>query len=201
MRRTVLAAWVVFAFMLQPGIGAAQSTAMTPEQVAALSPDDAQAAVDAMFDEFIDTMQSRCAGAAAGDACLNQQYESALDPAGAFTAFCRVHADNKEYRLCLVVAAESTPMVSAAGGNLEADIEWSNIDDMNNEARKQFMSAVLPKCGTRKACIIEQMVSLLLLPAPVAESCQDHGKFLNQLNCISNAIAAVVYRRALDAKT
>ncbi len=185
------------------GIGSAhaENTSMTPEQVAALSPDDAQAAVDAMFDQFIDTMQSRCTGASAGDACLNQQYEQALDPAGAFTAFCRVHADNKEYRLCLVVAAESTPMVSATGGDLEADIEWSNIDDMNNAARKQIMGAVLPKCGERKACIIERMVSLLSLPAPVAESCQDHGRFINQLNCISHAIAAAVYRRALDANS
>jgi hypothetical protein len=190
--------WVV-AWICTGQALAVDGTPVSPEHVATLSPDEARAAVDAIFDEYIAAMQARCTGAAPGDACLNEQYAASLDPAGRFASFCRIHADDKEYRFCIIIAAESTPMVASVGGNLEQDIDWSNIDDMNNAAREQFMKSVLPKCGQRKACIIERMTSLLALPPAVAESCQEHAKFVHQLNCISDALSISVYRRAIDS--
>jgi hypothetical protein len=181
-----------------PAVG---DTPVSPEHVATLSPDQARSAVDAIFDEYIAAMQTRCADAAAGDSCLNEQYAASLDPAGQFASFCRIHADDKEYRFCLIIAAESTPMIVAVGGNLEQDIDWSNIDDMNNAAREQFMESILPKCGQRKSCIIERMIALLALPPAVAGSCQEHSKFKNQLNCVSDALSISVYRRAIDSKS
>jgi hypothetical protein len=61
------------------------------------------------------------------------------------------------------------------------------------------MNAVLPRCGEDKVCIIEQMALRLNLSRFVREACQEQERFLDQLNCISDSISVIVYRRAIDA--
>lgn len=173
------------------------AAAATPEQVAALPRNQANAAVGVMVDTFIAQTNKQCAAEIVGEDCLNRRYAAALDPDHRFAAFCAAHGSELEYRLCLMVAAETAPLVIAAGGIPSTDIAWSNLDDMNNAGRKKLMGAVLPACGEEKSCIIGEMAQRLGFSRFVSESCQEHARFLDQLNCITDSISVAVYRRAL----
>lgn len=177
------------------------AAAATPEQVAALPRNQASAAVDAMVDRFIAQTNKQCAAEIVGEDCLNRRYAAAFDPYGQFGEFCAMHGNGLEYRLCLMVAAETAPLVIAAGGNPGSDIAWSNLDDMNNAGRKKLMGAILPECGEEKSCIIGEMAQRLGFSRFVRESCQEHARFLDQLNCITDSISVSVYRRALNGGT
>lgn len=169
----------------------------TPEQVAALPRSQAQKAVDAMVDAFIAQANGQCAAEVIGKDCLNRRYAAAFDPDGEFAERCAVHGSDTEFRVCLMVAAETAPLVSAAGGDPRSDIDWSNLDDMNNAGRKRLMDPVLQRCGEEKSCIIGEMAQRLGFSRFVSESCQEHARFLDQLNCITDTISVTVYRRAL----
>lgn len=175
------------------------AVAATPEQVAALPRNQASAAVDAMVDAFVAETNKQCAAEIVGQDCLNRRYAAAFDPDGQFGEFCAMHGNGLEYRLCLMVAAETAPLVIAAGGNPGSDIAWSNLDDMNNAGRKKLMGAILPECGEEKSCIIGEMAQRLGFSRFVRESCQEHARFLDQLNCITDSISVTVYRRAIAA--
>lgn len=172
----------------------------TPDQIAALPPKQASAAIDAMVDSFITQTNKQCAAELIGEDCLNRRYAAAFDPAGQFAESCAMHGSGLEYRLCLMVAAETAPLVVAAGGTPITDIAWSNLDDMNNAGRKKLMDAVLRTCGEDKSCIIGEMAQRLGFSRFVSESCQERARFLDQLNCISDSISVTVYRGAIAAR-
>ncbi|MBL9034280.1 MAG: hypothetical protein JNN33_05915, partial [Rhodospirillaceae bacterium] len=58
-----------------------------------------------------------------------------------------------------------------------------------------------PECGEEKSCIIGEMAQRLGFSRFVRESCQEHARFLDQLNCITDSISVSVYRRALNGGT
>lgn len=170
--------------------------AVTPEYVASLPRSQATAAIESMIDHYLALAIERCPGRA--DACLNEQFEAAFDQTGQLAPLCAVNGLGSEYKLCLMVAAETVPMVTAAGGNPATDIDWSDVDSTNNEARKQFADFVVTKkCGADRACIVEQMSALLDLSPAVGKSCQVHEALSDRLSCVSDAKSAAVYQRAI----
>ena len=170
--------------------------AVTPEYVASLPRRQATAAVDLLVDRYLALAIQRCPDRT--DACLSRQFETSFDQTGQLAPLCQVHPPGSEYMLCLMVAAETVPMVTAAGGNPATDIDWSDVDSTNNDARKLLADVVInEKCGSDRACIVEQVSTLLGLSPAVARSCQTHGAVSDRLGCVSDAKSAEVYQRAI----
>lgn len=178
----------------QDGVDA---TAVTPEYVASLSHDQADEAVGSMVDRVMALVFKRCPDKS--DACLGKQVASAFDPAGQLAPLCKVHDDPQEYRFCLMIAAETAPMVTAIGGNLARDIDWSDIDHVNNDARRQFGKFVIKECGADPKCVVERSATLLGLSPAVAASCRKHAQLSDQMTCLSDAKGAAVYQVAIKA--
>jgi len=172
--------------------------AATPEYVASLPRDQAAAVIDAMVDRYFNVAIARCPGRA--DPCLNEQFETAFDQAGELAPLCKVNGAGFEYQFCLMIAAETVPMVTAIGGNPATDIDWSDVDSTNNAARKPFAEFIGDgKCGSDRRCAIEQAATLLGLSPTVANSCQVHASVSDRMSCISDAKSAEVYQRALKS--
>ena len=181
--------------------GSAQQTvdaaAVTPEYVASLSHDQAEEAVGSMLDRVVALAFKRCPDKS--DSCLGEQFASAFDPAGQWAPLCEVHSAPKEYWFCLMIAAETVPMVTAAGGDLAKDIDWSDIDAMNNDAREQFAEFVEKECAGDRKCVVERSAALLDLSPAVAASCRNHAQLSDQMTCLSDAKGAAVYQMAIKA--
>jgi len=170
--------------------------AATPEYVASLPRDQATAAIDSMFDRYLDLAVERCPDRA--DTCFKEKFEASFDHAGELAPLCKVNEPLSEYNFCLMIAAETVPMVTAAGGNPATDIDWSDVDSTNNAARRQFAEfLVTKKCGSDRVCIVEQASALLELSPAVAKSCQLHPSLSDRMNCVSDAKSAEVYQRAI----
>jgi hypothetical protein len=176
---------------------AVDSAAVTPEYVASLSHKQADEAVGSMLDRVVALAFERCPDKS--DACLEKQFVSAFDPAGQFAPLCKVHDVPKEYWFCLMIAAETVPMVTAAGGDLAEDIDWSDIDGMNNDAREQFAEFVAKECADDRKCVVERSAALLGLSPVVAASCRKHARLSDQMTCLSDAKGAAVYQAAIKA--
>ncbi|WP_162916857.1 hypothetical protein [Dongia deserti] len=172
--------------------------AMTPEYIASLPRDQATAAIDSMVDRYLDLAIGRCPNRA--DACLNEQFKTSFDQTGQLAPLCKVNGLGSEYKLCLMVAAETVPLVKAAGGNLATDVNWANIDGANNEARELFARWLEDTCRGQIACFSEaQTATSLGLSSTVAQSCRVHRRLLDRLDCVSDALSAAVYQRAIKS--
>ena len=171
--------------------------AVTPEYVASLPRDQAEAAVSSIRQFYFRRALEPCPVPA--DACLGDQLEATFDQSGELSALCKVNEPQSEYNICLMVAVETVPMVTAAGGNPATDIDWSDVDSTNNAARRQFAKFIIGKCGNDDPCLVEQAATLLGLSPTVAQSCQRHGSLSDQMSCIMDAQSADVYQRALKA--
>lgn len=170
--------------------------AATPEYVASLPRDRATAVIDSMFDRYLDLAVERCPDRA--DTCFKEKFEASFDQTGELALLCQVNEPLSEYNFCLMIAAETVPMVTAAGGNPLTDIDWSDVDSTNNAARRQFAEfLVTKKCGSDRACIVEQASALLELSPAVAKSCQVHPSLSDRMNCVSDAKSAEIYQRAI----
>jgi hypothetical protein len=150
--------------------------AATPEYVASLPRDQAAAVIDSVTDRYFDVAIGRCPDRA--NPCLNEQFETAFDQSGELAPLCKVNGTGFEYQFCLMIAAETVPMVTAAEGNPATDIDWSDVDSTNNAARKQFAEFIVTKkCSSSdRACIVEQAATLLGLSPTVGKSCQVHDR-------------------------
>jgi hypothetical protein len=172
-------------------------TAITPEYVASLPKKQAAAAVDSLVDHYVALANARCADP---NPCLGNQFTASFDPAGQFVPLCKVQEDPKEYQVCLLVAPEIVPMITAIGGNPATDLDWSDLDSTNNEARRLFAEFIVNKrCGQQRACIVEQAAALLDLSPAVAASCKLRGPLSDQLQCISDAKSAALYQQAIKS--
>ena len=170
--------------------------AVTPEYVASLPRDQAEAAISSITQTYLRGAIGHCPDQA--DACLSEQFESGFDQTGELAPLCRVNGTGFEYHLCLMVAAETVPMVTAAEGNPATDIDWSDVDSTNNAARRQFAEFIVAKkCGSDMECIVDQAATLLGLSPAVAKACQLHASPSDRLSCVSDAKSAEVYQRAL----
>lgn len=187
----------------QPGTSSATTASIdpalvTPEYVASLPRDQAQAAMSSLTQRYLRLAMDPCPGVA--DDCLSKQLEASLDQSGELAALCKVNGTGKEYHVCLLSAPVTVPMVTAAGGNPATDIDWSDVDSTNNAARKQFLEFIVKdKCGKDVDCIVEQAATLLGLSPAVAESCQRHASPSDQMNCVSDAQDAEVLQRAIKS--
>jgi hypothetical protein len=172
--------------------------AATPEYVASLPRDQATAVVGSLTDRYLALVVERCPDRA--DACLKEQFEASFDQTGELAPLCKVNESPFEYNFCLMIAAETVPMVTAIGGNPATDIDWSDVDSTNNAARKQFAEFIVTKkCGRDKGCIVEQASTLLDLSPAVAKSCQVHESLSDRMSCVSDAKSAAVYQRAIGS--
>jgi hypothetical protein len=170
--------------------------AVTPEYVAALPRDQAEAAVSSIRRFYFRRALQPCA--VDDDACLSGRLEATFDRSGELSALCRVQQVQSEYNICLLVGAETIPMVTAAGGDPATDIDWSDLDSSNNAGRRQFLEfLVAEKCGSNTECIVDQAAALLGLSPTVAKSCQLHASPSDRMNCVSDAKSAEVYQRAI----
>ncbi len=171
---------------------------VTPEYVASLPRDQAEAAISSIHQTFFRRALGRCPDDA--DDCLSKQFEAAFDQSGELAPLCKVQKLQSEYNICLLVAAETVPMVTAAGGNPATDINWSDLDSTNNAGKRQFLEFITAKkCGNDDRCLVEQAATLLGLSPTVANSCQLHGTLSDQMSCVSDAKGAEVYQRAIRA--
>jgi hypothetical protein len=170
---------------------------VTPEYVASLPRDQAEAAVSSLTQRYLRLAWTPCPGVE--EACLSKRLEASLDQSGELAALCKVNGNGKEYHVCMLTAPVTVPMVTAAGGNPATDIDWSDVDSTNNAARKQFLEFIVEKkCDDADVpCIVEQAAALLGLSPAVAESCQRHRSPSDQMNCISDAQDAEVLQRAI----
>jgi hypothetical protein len=101
-----------------------------------------------------------------------------------------------------MIAPETVPMVTAAGGNPATDIDWSDVDSTNNAGRKQFVEFIVAKkCGSDVPCIVDQAATLLGLSPAVAKSCQLHESPSDRMNCVSDAKSAEIYQRAIRSQS
>ena len=142
----------------------------TPEYVASLPRDQAEAAISSIHQTYFRQALGRCPDDA--DDCLSKQFEASFDQSGELAPLCSVQELQSEYNICLLVAAETVPMVTAAGGNPATDIDWSDLDSTNNSGKRQFAEFIIEKCGNDDRCIVEQAATLLGLSPAVAQSCQ-----------------------------
>jgi hypothetical protein len=171
---------------------------LTPEYVASLPRDQAEAAISSIHQTYFRRALDRCPVDA--DDCINRQFEAAFDQSGELAPLCKVNGTGMEYRICLLSAAETVPMVAAAGGNPAADIDWSDVDSTNNAGRRQFIEFIsAKKCGSDTRCIVDQAAALLGLSPAVAKSCQLHEAPSERMNCVSDAKGAELYQRAINA--
>ena len=172
--------------------------AVTPEYVASLPRDQATAAISSVTGRYLDLAVGRCPGRA--DACLSEQFETAFDQTGELAPLCKVNGTGFEYQFCLMIAAETVPMVTAIGGDPATDIDWSDVDSTNNAARRQFAEFIAAKkCGNDARCFVDQAATLLGLSPAVAKSCQLHDSPSDRMNCVSDAKSAEVYQRAIGS--
>ncbi len=170
---------------------------VTPEYVASLPRGQAEAAISSIHQAYFRRALDRCPDQA--DDCLSEQFETAFDQTGELAPLCKVNGSGFEYHLCLMVAAETVPMVAVAGGNPATDIDWSDVDSTNNDGRKQFAKYIIEKCGNDDHCIVEQAATLLGLSPVVAKSCQLHETLSDRMSCVSDAKGAEVYQRAIGS--
>lgn len=169
---------------------------VTPEYVASLPRDQAEAAISSLTQRYLRLALAPCPVEA--DACLSERLEATLDESGELATLCKVNGRGKEYHVCLLTAPMTVPMVSAAGGNPATDIDWSDVDSTNNAARRQFLEFIVnEKCGSDLHCIVEQAATLLGLSPTVAKSCQRHESPSDRMSCVSDAQDAEVYQRAI----
>ena len=169
---------------------------VTPEYVASLPRDQAEAAISSIHQTYFRRALGRCPDQA--DDCLSEQFETSFDQSGDLAPLCSVQKLQSEYNICLLVAAETVPMVTAAGGNPATDIDWSDLDSTNNAGKRQFLEFIIAKkCGNDDRCLIEQAATLLGLSPAVAKSCQLHGTLSDQMSCVSDAKGAEVYQGAI----
>src|SRR5262245_28870503 len=96
---------------------------VTPEYVASLPRDQAEAAVSSLTQRYLRLAMQPCSSP--DDACLSQRLEASLDQSGELAALCKVNGTGKEYHVCLLSAPVTVPMVTAAGGNPATDLDWS----------------------------------------------------------------------------
>jgi len=172
---------------------------LTPEYVASLPREQAEAAISSIHQTYFRRALGRCRDDQA-DECLSEQFETAFDQNGELSALCNVQKLQSEYNICLLVAAETVPMVTAAGGNPATDIDWSDLDSSNNAGKKQFVEFIIAKkCGNDDRCVVEQAATLLGLSPAVVKSCQLHGTLSDQMSCVSDAKGAEVYQRAIKS--
>jgi hypothetical protein len=168
---------------------------VTPEYVASLPRDQAEAALSSIRQTYLREALGRCPVDA--DACLSKQFETAFDQSGKLAPLCKVNGTGKEYHLCLMVAVETVPMVTAAGKDPATDIDWSDVDSTNNAARRQFAEFIIEKCGNDDHCLVEQAATLLGLSPTVTKSCQLHETLDDRMICLMDAQSAEVYQRAI----
>ncbi len=172
--------------------------AVTPEYVASLPRDQAQAAISSLTQRYLRLALAPCPVNA--DACLSERLEATLDESGELAALCKVNGTGKEYHVCLLIAPMTVPMVTAAGGNPATDIDWSDVDSTNNAARRQFAEFIYAKkCGDDMRCFVDQAAALLGLSPAVASSCQRHESPSDRMNCLSDAQEAEVFQRAISS--
>ena len=173
---------------------------VTPEYVASLPRDQAEAAIGSIVSHYLDGAVKRCPDRA--DACLNKKFETAFDPNGGLAPLCKVNGAGFEYQFCLMIAAETVPMVTAIGGNPATDIDWSDVDSTNNAARRQFAEFIAAKrCDNDARCFVDQAVALLGLSPGVAKSCQLHESPSDRMSCVSDAKSAEIYQQAISSLT
>jgi hypothetical protein len=171
---------------------------VTPEYVASLPRDQAEAAISLLTQRYLRSALEPCP--VEGDACLNEKFESAFDQNGELAPLCKVNGAGFEYRFCLMIAAETVPMVTAIAGNPATDIDWSDVDSTNNAARRQFAEFIAAKkCGNDARCFVDQAATLLGLSPTVAKSCQLHDSPSDRMSCVSDAKSAEVYQRAISS--
>jgi hypothetical protein len=169
---------------------------VTPEYVASLPRDQAEAAMSSLTQRHLRLAMNPCPGLT--DACLSEQLEASLDQSGELAALCKVNGTGKEYHVCLLIAPVTVAMVTAAGGNPATDIDWSDVDSTNNAARRQFAEFIFAKkCGDDVRCFVDQAAALLGLSPAVAKSCQRHESPSDRMNCLSDAQEAEVLQRAI----
>jgi hypothetical protein len=170
---------------------------VTPEYVASLSRDQAEAAISSLTQRYLRLALAPCP--VEGDACLSERLEATLDKSGELAALCKVNGTGKEYHVCLLTAPMTVPMVTAAGGNPATDIDWSDVDSTNNAARRQFAEFIFAKkCGDIR-CFVDQAAALLGLSPAVAKSCQRYESPSDRMNCLSDAQEAEVFQRAISS--
>ena len=171
---------------------------LTPEYVASLPRDQAEAAISSINGTFFRRALNRCPADA--DDCINKQFEAAFDQSGELAPLCKVNGTGFEYQFCLMIAAETVPMVTAIGGNPATDIDWSDVDSTNNAARRQFAEFIAAKkCGNDARCFVDQAATLLGLSPAVAMSCQLHNSPSDRMSCVSDAKSAEIYQRAIGS--
>jgi hypothetical protein len=172
--------------------------AVTPEYVASLPRDQAEAAISSLTQRYLRLALAPCP--VNTDACLSERLEATLDQSGELAALCKVNGTGKEYHVCLLIAPMTVPMVTAAGGNPATDIDWSDVDSTNNAARRQFAEFIFAKkCGDDMRCFVDQAAALLGLSPAVAKSCQRHESPSDRMNCLSDAQEAEVFQRAISS--
>ena len=171
---------------------------VTPEYVAALPRDQAEAAMHSLTQRYLRLAMDPCPGVT--DDCFNKQLEASLDQSGELAALCKVNGTGKDYHVCLLSAPVTVPMVTAAGGNPATDIDWSDVDSTNNAARRQLAEFIVAKkCGEDIRCFVDQAATLLGLSPTVAKSCQLHNSPSDRMNCLSDAQLAEVLQRAIKS--